>query len=47
MYALHEATCFSVIVVCCSVYIEVEYLLMTDKGLFKACLSGEMTAYQK
>ena len=26
-----------------SVYIEVEDLLMIDKGLFKACLSAEVT----
>ena len=37
----------SVIVVCSSVYIEVEELLMIDKGSFKACLSAEVTAYQK
>ena len=30
-----------------SVYIEVEELLMMDKGLFKACLSADVTAYQK
>ena len=30
-----------------SVYIEVEYFLMIDKGIFKACLSTEVTAYQK
>ena len=28
-------------------YIEVEDLLMIDKSLFKACLSAEVTAYQK
>ena len=28
-------------------YIEVEDLLMIDKGLFKACLSAEVIAYQK
>ena len=27
-------------------YIEVEDLLMIDKGLFKACLSAEVTLYQ-
>ena len=30
-----------------SVYIEVEDLIMIDKGLFKACLSAEVIAYQK
>ena len=31
-----------------TIYIEVEDIsLMIDKGLFKACLSAKVTAYQK